>query len=51
MYVRAGVAMDLGLVAELSRRFAWIYTTVGTQDPLYQRLSRQREGDFRETAG
>ncbi|MER5224747.1 hypothetical protein [Streptomyces flaveus] len=38
----------LATTAELSRRFARIYTTLGTQDPLYQRFCLYRERDFRE---
>lgn len=33
--------------AELSRRFARIYTALGTQDPLYRRFCLYRERDFR----
>ncbi|MEV8312197.1 hypothetical protein AB0P36_34070 [Streptomyces flavidovirens] len=38
----------LATTAELSRRFARIYTTLGTQDPLYQRFCQYCERDFRE---
>ncbi|MGV4926395.1 TniQ family protein [Streptomyces sp. BHT-5-2] len=39
----------LATTAELSRRFARIYTTLGTQDPLYRRFCLYRERDFRES--
>lgn len=32
----------LATTAELSRRFARIYTTFGTQDPLYRHLCQRR---------
>ncbi|WP_432095331.1 hypothetical protein [Streptomyces sp. bgisy100] len=35
----------LATTAELSRRFARIYTTLGTQDPLYQRFCLYRDRD------
>ncbi|MET8330307.1 TniQ family protein [Streptomyces sp. NPDC005181] len=35
----------LATTAELSRRFARIYTTLGTQDPLYRQLCLYRERD------
>ncbi|MCX4516083.1 hypothetical protein OG402_38400 [Streptomyces anulatus] len=38
----------LATTAELSRRFARIYTTLGTQDPLYRRFCLDRERDFLE---
>lgn len=39
----------LATTAELSRRFARIYTTLGTQDPLYRRFCLYRDRDFRES--
>lgn len=39
----------LATTAELSRRFARIYTTIGTQYPLYRRFCLYRERDFRES--
>ncbi|MET9922834.1 hypothetical protein ABZZ04_38095 [Streptomyces sp. NPDC006435] len=39
----------LATTAELSRRFARIYTTLGTQDPLYRRFCLFHERDFRES--
>ncbi len=39
----------LATTAELSRRFARVYTTLGTQDPLYRRLCLYRERDFRQS--
>ncbi|MFI7337029.1 hypothetical protein ACIBUY_03715 [Streptomyces sp. NPDC050085] len=39
----------LATTAELSRRFARIYTILGTQDPLYRRFCLYRERDFRES--
>ncbi|MGY3340047.1 hypothetical protein ACVW0K_006146 [Streptomyces filamentosus] len=41
----------LATTAELSRRFARVYTTLGTQDPLYRRFCLYRERDFREAEG
>ncbi|MFI2437358.1 hypothetical protein [Streptomyces sp. NPDC018693] len=41
----------LATTAELSRRFARIYTTLGTQDPLYRRFCLYCERDFREVPG
>ncbi|MEU5380217.1 hypothetical protein ABZ359_32670 [Streptomyces sp. NPDC005968] len=43
--------LNLATTAELSRRFARIYTTLGTQDPLYRRFCLYRERDFREAPG
>lgn len=39
----------LATTAELSRRFARVYTTIGTQDPLYRRFCLYRERDFRKS--
>ncbi|WP_338672618.1 hypothetical protein V1460_06240 [Streptomyces sp. SCSIO 30461] len=39
----------LATTAELSRRFARIYTTLGTQDPLYRRFCLYRDRDFRKS--
>ncbi|UQA90677.1 hypothetical protein [Streptomyces halobius] len=39
----------LATTAELSRRFARIYTTLGTQDPLYRRFRLYRARDIRES--
>ncbi|MFI2259509.1 hypothetical protein [Streptomyces tubercidicus] len=39
----------LATTAELSRRLARIYTTLGTQDPLYRRFCLYRDRDFRES--
>ncbi|MCB5905888.1 hypothetical protein [Streptomyces pinistramenti] len=39
----------LATTAELSRRFARIYTALGTQDPLYRRFCLYRERDFRKS--
>ncbi|MFD6280340.1 hypothetical protein ACFWFI_32975 [Streptomyces sp. NPDC060209] len=39
----------LSTTAELGRRFARIYTTLGTQDPLYRRFCLYRVRDFRES--
>ncbi|MEX3099403.1 MULTISPECIES: hypothetical protein [unclassified Streptomyces] len=39
----------LATTAELSRRFARIYTPLGTQAPLYRRFCLCRERDFRES--
>ncbi|MFD8385815.1 TniQ family protein [Streptomyces sp. NPDC059679] len=41
----------LATTAELSRRFARIYTALGTQDPLYRRFCLHHERDFREAPG
>ncbi|CAL9664358.1 hypothetical protein [Streptomyces sp. Tu 3180] len=41
----------LATTAELSRRFARMHTTLGTQDPLYRRFCIHRERDFPEAAG
>ncbi|MEV8548132.1 TniQ family protein [Streptomyces sp. NPDC051572] len=41
----------LATTAELSRRFARIYTALGTHDPLYKRLCLYRERDFHESTG
>ncbi|MDJ0347538.1 TniQ family protein [Streptomyces sp. H10-C2] len=38
-------ALYLATTAELSRRFARIYTTLGTQDPLYRRFCLYRDRD------
>ncbi|MFD0629519.1 hypothetical protein ACFQ2K_49810 [Streptomyces sanglieri] len=54
MGVRAYVSealVYLATTAELSRRFARIYTTLGTHDPLYRRFCLYRERDFREAPG
>ncbi|MGW4275183.1 hypothetical protein ACWEGQ_23115 [Streptomyces seoulensis] len=42
-------ALYLATTAELSRRFARSYTTLGTQDPLYLRFCLYRDRDFRES--
>lgn len=42
-------ALYLATTAELSRRFARIYTTLGTQDSLYRRFCLYRDRDFRES--
>jgi hypothetical protein len=39
----------LATTAELSRRFARVYTALGTQDPLYRRFCLYRERDFRKS--
>jgi hypothetical protein len=39
----------LATTAELSRRSARIYTTLGTQDPLHRRFCLYRERDFRQS--
>ncbi|MFF4316906.1 hypothetical protein [Streptomyces sp. NPDC001507] len=39
----------LATTAELSRRFARIYTAVGIQDPLYRRFCLYRDRAFRES--
>ncbi|MGV4930245.1 TniQ family protein [Streptomyces sp. BHT-5-2] len=39
----------LATTAELSRRFARIYTAVGTQDPLYRRFCLHQDRDFHES--
>ncbi|MFC9398567.1 hypothetical protein ACFTWS_36245 [Streptomyces sp. NPDC057027] len=41
----------LATTAELSRRFARIYTIRGRQDPLHQRFCRYRERDSRDAPG
>ncbi|MER5201508.1 hypothetical protein ACWD3J_49735 [Streptomyces sp. NPDC002755] len=42
-------ALYLATAAELSRRLARLYTTLGTQDPLYRRFCLHRDRNFRES--
>ncbi|MEH6374153.1 hypothetical protein V7793_07405 [Streptomyces sp. KLMMK] len=39
----------LATTAELSRRFSRIYTTLGTQDPLYRRFCLHPDRGFRKS--
>lgn len=39
----------LATTAELRRRFARIYTTLGTHDPLYRHFCLHHERDFRQS--